>query len=56
MALTPSTMLPLGTKAPGFRLPDVNGKMVSLQDSAAAPALLVMFLCNQFPNEKHIRD
>ena len=29
MALTPSTMLPLGTTAPDFQLPDTDGKIVS---------------------------
>ena len=42
MALTPSTMLELGTKAPEFRLPDNEGKTVSLDDFEVAPALLVM--------------
>ena len=46
MAQTPSTMLSLGTKAPGFRLPDTEGPMVSLNDFQGAPALLVMFICN----------
>ena len=33
MSLTPSTMLPLGTPAVDFRLPDViTGKTVSLKD------------------------
>jgi peroxiredoxin len=51
-----STMLPLGTKAPEFRLPDTNGKMVSLQDFSRAPALLVVFICNHCPYVKHIRS
>jgi peroxiredoxin len=55
MALTPSTMLPLGTKAPDFRLPDTEGNMVSLGDFKAAPALLVMFICNHCPYVKHVR-
>jgi peroxiredoxin len=55
MALTPSTMLPLGTAAPDFQLPDTNGKMVSLADYKNAPALLVLFICNHCPYVKHIR-
>jgi peroxiredoxin len=56
MALTPSTMLPLGTDAPDFRLPDTNGKTVSLADFKHAPALLVMFICNHCPYVKHLRQ
>ena len=48
-------MLPLGTTAPDFRLPDTNGKTVSLGDSKDKPALLVMFICNHCPYVKHIR-
>src|SRR5688572_3738185 len=55
MVLTPSTMLPLGTKAPGFRLPDTEGKTVSLEDYRDAPALVVLFICNHCPYVKHIR-
>jgi len=54
MALTPSTMLPLGTAAPDFRLPDTNGKTVSLADFKDKPALLVIFMCNHCPYVKHI--
>ncbi len=54
MVLTPSTMLPLGTQAPDFSLPDPWGKVVSLSDFADAPALLVVFLCNHCPYVKHI--
>jgi peroxiredoxin len=56
MALTPSTMLPLGTSAPDFRLPDTRGQMVSPADFKAAPALLVLFICNHCPYVKHIRS
>jgi peroxiredoxin len=56
MAETPSTMLPLGTVAPDFALPDTQGKMVSLADLKRAPALLVMFICNHCPYVKHIRS
>jgi peroxiredoxin len=49
-------MLPLGTKAPPFRLPDPQGKWVSLDDFRDAPALLVVFMCNHCPYVKHIRS
>jgi len=55
MALTPSTMLPLGTTAPDFRLPDTNGKTVSLADYREKPALLVVFMCNHCPYVRHVR-
>lgn len=56
MAATPSKMVPLGTKAPHFRLPDPSGKYYSLDDFADKPALLVMFICNHCPYVKHIRS
>src|SRR5438876_7397062 len=55
MVATHSAMLPLGTKAPDFRLPDTTGKIVSLSDFKDAPALLVIFMCNHCPYVKHIR-
>jgi peroxiredoxin len=55
MVAVNSTMLPLGTKAPDFRLPDTSGKMLSLKDVEGAPALLVVFMCNHCPYVKHIR-
>ncbi|MBR9989042.1 MAG: thioredoxin family protein [Gemmatimonadetes bacterium] len=56
MARTESTMLELGTQAPGFTLPEVDGGMVSSDDFMGAPALLVMFLCNHCPFVKHVRE
>ena len=56
MAQTPSTMLPLGTSAPIFNLPDTQGKRVSTADFAGAPALLIMFICNHCPFVKHLRS
>lgn len=56
MALTPSTMLPLGTKAPGFSLPDTGGQMVDLASFAGAPALVVAFICNHCPYVKHVAE
>src|SRR3974377_2171859 len=55
MVAVNSTMLPLGTKAPGFRLPDTTGKSVSSSDFQGAPALLVAFICNHCPYVKHLR-
>jgi len=56
MVQTLSTMLPLGTNAPQFRLPDPSGKWVSLDDYKGKPALLVAFICNHCPYVKHIRS
>jgi len=56
MAETPSTMAPLGLKAPEFRLPDLTGKTVSLDDFRSAPALLVAFICTHCPFVKHVRS
>jgi peroxiredoxin len=56
MAKTPSTMLPLGTQAPDLRLPDTEGRTVSLDDFTDAPALLVVFMCNHCPFVIHIRE
>jgi peroxiredoxin len=50
-------MLPLGTTAPPFSLPDtVSGRTVSLESFAGSPALLVAFICNHCPFVKHILD
>ena len=48
-------MLPLGTAAPDFNLPDTTGKHVSLADFRSASALLVVFMCNHCPYVIHIR-
>ena len=50
MALTASTMLPLGTLAPEFHLPDVvSGNTISLSTFTGKQALLVMFICQHCP-------
>lgn len=57
MAVKQSAMIPLGTPAPAFELPDVaSGKTVSLGDFTGAPALVVAFLCNHCPYVKHMLD
>jgi peroxiredoxin len=54
MVVTPSTMLPLGTKAPPFSLLNVDGRTVSLADFSKAPATLIVFMCNHCPYVKHV--
>jgi peroxiredoxin len=54
MVKTASTMLPLGTHAPDFSLPNVDGSMVSRSDFAGRP-LCVIFMCNHCPFVVHIR-
>lgn len=54
MVKTASTMLPLGTEAPNFALPDTNGRIVSLAEFDDRPVLLVVFMCNHCPFVKHI--
>ncbi|MEE8450656.1 MAG: thioredoxin family protein [Thermoguttaceae bacterium] len=54
MVKTESTMLPLGTPAPDFSLPDPHGKSVSLSDFGNAPVLTVVFMCNHCPFVKHL--
>ena len=49
-----SLMVALGSPAPDFALPDLAGKTVRRDDFAAAPALLVAFLCNHCPYVQHV--
>ncbi len=56
MVRTASTMLPLGTAAPNFSLPNTDGKTVSLGDYAGSKALLVIFMCNHCPYVKHVAE
>ncbi|HWZ22955.1 MAG TPA: thioredoxin family protein [Cytophagaceae bacterium] len=55
MAAVPSTMMPLGTIAPDFKLPDtISNKVLSLQELKSDKATLVMFICNHCKYVKHI--
>jgi len=55
MALTPSSMVSLGTPAPSFSLPDtISGETVSFGDLKGEKGTLVMFICNHCPFVKHI--
>jgi peroxiredoxin len=56
MALTSSTMLELGTKAPEFSLPDaVSGRTINLGTFATNKALLVIFLSRHCPYVQHVK-
>ncbi|MEP6645905.1 MAG: thioredoxin family protein [Saprospiraceae bacterium] len=57
MAYTESNMLPLGSEAPPFSLPDtVSGKVVTLKDVASDKATVIMFICNHCPYVLHVND
>jgi peroxiredoxin len=56
MVLTPSNMLPLGTKAPEFKLWDViSDKELSLNELKSDIATVIMFICNHCPYVKHVQ-
>ena len=54
MPAVESRMLPLGTIAPDFSLPDPDGELFGLADGA--PAHLVMFICNHCPFVVHVKE
>ena len=56
MVATNSTMLPLGTKAPAFTLPDAGGRQISFSDFPDALAIVVVFMCNHCPYVRHLRN
>ena len=57
MAAVNSTMLPLGTLAPDFTLPDtVSGKPINFTTFRAGKPVLVMFICNHCPFVVHLRS
>lgn len=50
-------MLPLGTKAPDFSLPDVvTGEKISLKKFEGKKALLVIFMCRHCPFVQHVKE
>jgi len=54
--LIESSMLPLGTPAPAFELPDVvSGRKISLDSFKGRKALLVMFICRHCPYVQHVK-
>jgi thiol-disulfide isomerase/thioredoxin len=55
MALTPSNMLALGTKASNFELMDtLSGKYYALKEVKGSKATVIMFICNHCPYVKHV--
>ena len=57
MALTPSNMMPLGTIAPDFNLPDtISNEYKTLEQLKGEKGTLVMFICNHCPYVKHVDD
>ncbi|MFT4308101.1 MAG: thioredoxin family protein [Candidatus Woesearchaeota archaeon] len=56
MALTPSTMVELGTRAPGFSLNEpLTNRQVSFEDVRGERGTLVMFICNHCPYVHHVQ-
>ncbi len=56
MALTESNMMPLGTMAPDFELPDPAGRLHRLADFSDSPVLVVAFICNHCPYVIHLKS
>lgn len=57
MALTPSTMLALGTKAPVFHLKDtISREMFTFENVKGKNGTVVMFICNHCPYVKHVNE
>lgn len=57
MALTPSNMLPLGTKAPSFNLKNtIDDTYVSLESAKGMNGTIIMFICNHCPFVKHVNS
>jgi peroxiredoxin len=48
--------LPIGSPAPDFSLPGVDGKTYSLKDFADAPVLVVVFTCNHCPTAQYYEE
>ena len=57
MVVKNSTMMPLGSKAPSFSLPDVvTGRLIVLPDYVNDRALLVMFICRHCPYVQAVKE
>jgi len=50
-------MLPIGTKAPTFKLEDVSsGQVIELQENSDTQGHLIAFICNHCPFVIHLLD
>lgn len=57
MAATPSTMVPIGFKAPDFSLLDpLSNSFKSLNELKSDKATVIMFICNHCPFVKFVND
>lgn len=57
MAAVESNMMPLGTEAPNFSLPDViTGNTMTIEDVRKEYGLVVMFICAHCPYVKNIEE
>ena len=48
--------LPLGSRAPDFKLPGVDGRKYSLKDFRKADILIVVFTCNHCPTAQYYEE
>lgn len=56
MAITPSSMLPLGTRLPAFALPDTLSGQVVRSESLLGSVSVVAFICNHCPFVTHLKS
>lgn len=57
MALTESSMMPIGTTAPSFTLTDtISEKIYSLNDLKGEKGTVIMFICNHCPYVIHVNE
>ena len=61
MLVNSEMVMPIGSKAPDFSLPNyqnnmVNGNVITLKELKPATATVVMFICNHCPYVVHIRE
>ena len=56
MSMTPSSMLPIGTRAPDFSLPSTEGTSIDLDSQRGKSGTVILFICNHCPYVIHIAD